>query len=99
MRRRLENIPTDLETFFEQIIESVEPFYHEKMATTLQIALEARQLAPAAIHKFHDDEYEDEEYALKLLLQPFDSDQVASMQARIKRRLSGRCRGLLEVNK
>ena len=98
MRRRLENIPTDLEMFFKQILESVEPFYHEKMATTLQIALAARQPAPAAIYKFHDEEYDDEEYALKLPLQPLDPEQAASMQAQITRRLSGRCRGLLEVN-
>jgi hypothetical protein len=31
-----------LEMFFKQILESVEPFYHETMATTLQIALAAR---------------------------------------------------------
>ena len=93
MQRRFEKIPTDLEAFFKQILESVEPFYHEKMATTLQIALEARQPAPVMIYNFHDQEYEDEEYALKLPLQPLRSDQVASMRARIVRRLSGRRRG------
>ena len=98
MRRRLESIPTDLEMFFKQILESVEPFYHEKMATTLQIALAARQPAPAAIYKFHDEEYEDGEYALKLPLQPLDSRQAASMRVQVARRLNGRCRGLLEVN-
>lgn len=98
MRRRLENIPTDLEMFFKQILESVEPFYHEKMATTLQIALAASQPAPTAIYKFHDEEYEDEDYALKLPLQPMDPKQVASTRAQIIHRLNGRCRGLLEVN-
>ena len=98
MRRRLENIPIDLEMFFKQILESVEPFFHEKMATTLQIALAARQPAPTAIYKFHDEEYEDEDYALKLPLQPLDRKQVASAQAQISRRLNGRCRGLLEVS-
>jgi hypothetical protein len=98
MRRRLENIPTDLEMFFKQILESVDPFYHEKMATTLQMALAARQPAPTAIYKFHDEEYEDEDYALKLSLQPMDPEQVASTRAQITRRLNGRCRGLLEVN-
>lgn len=98
MRRRLESIPSDLEMFFKQILESVEPFYHEKMATTLQIALAARQPAPTAVYKFHDEEYEDEEYALKLPLQPLDPGQAASMRAQVVRRLSGRCRGLLEVS-
>lgn len=98
MRRRLENIPTDLEMFFKQILESVEPFYHEKMATTLQIALAAREPAPTLIYTFHDEEYEDEDYALKLPLQPLDPVQADSMQEQTTRRLNGRSRGLLEVN-
>ena len=97
MRRRLENIPTDLENFFKQILESVEPFYHEKMATTLQMALAARQPAPTVIYNFHDEEYEDEEYALKARLQPLEESTAASMRTQITRRLNGRCRGLLEV--
>ena len=91
MRKRLENVPTDLEMFFKQILESVEPFYHEKMATTLQIALALRQPAPVAIYRFHDEEHEDEDYALKLPLQPLKPKEVASTQAQIIRRLNGRC--------
>ena len=98
MRRRLDNISTDLGTFFKQILDSVEPFYHEKMATTLRIALRARQPAPAAIFNFHDKEYEDEEYALKLPLGQMSPEHVAIMGVQIQRRLNGRCRGLLEVN-
>ena len=98
MQRRLENIPTDLGMFFKEILESVEPFYHEKMASTLQIALAARQPAPTAIYNFHDEEYEDENYALNLPLQPMSPGQVASTRAQVTRRLSGRCRGLLEVS-
>ena len=98
MRRRLEHIPTDLEMFFKQILESVEPFYHEKMATTLQIALAARQPAHFAIYKFHDEEYEDEDYALKLPSRSIDPKQAASNREQIIRRLNGRCRGLLEVS-
>jgi hypothetical protein len=84
--------------FFKQILESVEPFYHEKMARTLQIALAARQPAPAAIYKFQDDEYEDEEYALKLPLKAFDQNTVSLVRKQVERRLSGRRRGLLEIN-
>ena len=97
LRRRLESIPTDLEKFFTQILESVESFYHEKMATTLQMALAVRQPAPALIYSFHDEEYEDEEYALKATVQPLDESKAASMRTHVMRRLNGRCRGLLEV--
>ena len=98
MRRRLEKIPTDLGTSFKQILDSVEPFYHEKMATTLQIALAARQPAPTAVYHFHDEEYEDEDYALKLPLQPMNRIHAESVRLQVTRRLNGRCRGLLEVH-
>ena len=99
MRRRLESIPRDLGDFFKQILESVEPFYHEKMATTLQISLAARQPAPVIIYSFHDDEYEDQEYALKIPLKPLDGRGAASRKKQMSCRLNGRCRGLLEINR
>ncbi|KAH7155899.1 hypothetical protein EDB81DRAFT_880231 [Dactylonectria macrodidyma] len=98
MQRRLESIPVDLEAFFKQILQSVEPFYHEKMASTLQIALEAREPAPVAVYGFHDLEYEDENYALERPLRALSMEEAATKRKQITRRLNGRCRGLLEVN-
>jgi hypothetical protein len=98
IRRRLEATPADLETFFKHILESVDSFYHNKMATTLQIAITVREPAPVAIYEFHDEEYEDQDYAMKLPLHPLEPAQFKSMETRITRRLNGRCKGLLEVN-
>ncbi|KAI0111800.1 hypothetical protein F4814DRAFT_423620 [Daldinia grandis] len=98
MRRRLNNIPSDLEVFFKQIIDSVEPFYHQKLATTLRIALAARQPASFLIYGFHDDEDEDPDYALKLPMEPLSARRIAIKEKQISRRLNGRCRGLLEFN-
>ncbi|KAK0644033.1 hypothetical protein B0T16DRAFT_293275, partial [Cercophora newfieldiana] len=99
LQRRLERVPDDLEAFFKHILESVEPFYHEKMATTLLISLEATEPAPITIYGFHDTEYEDDTYALKLPLQPIPKAQTTAKKQQITRRLSARCRGLLEITK
>lgn len=99
MRRRLDSIPRDLEDFFKQILDSVEPFHHEKMATTLQISLAAMQPAPVIIYCFHDEEYEDQDYALKIPLEPLDGRGAASRKKQMSCRLNGRCRGLLEINR
>ena len=99
LQRRLEQIPNDLELFFRQILESVEPFYHEKMATTLLISLEAREPAPIPVYAFHDAEYEDVDYALKLAPQPTPKAQATAKREQVARRLSARCRGLLEIAK
>ncbi|KAI0848078.1 hypothetical protein F5Y00DRAFT_270500 [Daldinia vernicosa] len=98
MRRRLNNIPSDLEVFFKQILDSVEPFYHQKLATTLRIALVARQPAPCLIYSFHDDEEEDPDYALNFPIDPLGAQRVENRMKEISRRLNGRCRGLLEFN-
>ncbi|KAK0616515.1 hypothetical protein B0T14DRAFT_248479 [Immersiella caudata] len=99
LQRRLERVPDDLEAFFRQILESVEPFYHQKMATTLLISLEATEPAPIAVYGFHDAEYEDPNYALKLHLEPLPKSQQAAKNKQTARRLSARCRGLLETTK
>ncbi|KAL1850954.1 hypothetical protein Daus18300_012745 [Diaporthe australafricana] len=98
IKERLNSIPNDLEAFFKHILHSVESFYHQKMASTLQIALAATQPAPAAVYGFHDAEYDDEDYAHKLPLQPMNSAYTSSRLKEITRRLNGRCRGLLDVN-
>ncbi|KAK0705998.1 hypothetical protein B0T26DRAFT_603900, partial [Lasiosphaeria miniovina] len=98
LERRLEAIPTDLEVFFRQILESVEPFYHGKMATTLLMALAARKSASVELYAFQDLEHEDQHYALKMPLRPLGDDEASARQERVSRQLAGRCRGLLEVN-
>ena len=99
LKKRLERIPVDLEAFFKQILESVEPFYHEKMATTLLISLAALEPAPIAVYGFHDDEYEDENYAFNIPAQSLPKAQISAKREQMTRRINARCRGLLEVAK
>ncbi|KAI0183829.1 hypothetical protein EV127DRAFT_312716, partial [Xylaria flabelliformis] len=99
LQRRLDSIPVDLEAFFKHILQSVETFYHQKMATTLQLSLIAREPAPVAVYGFHDVGYMDENYALDLPVQALEMNQAASKRRQITCRLSARCRGLLEVNR
>ncbi len=62
--KRLDTIPQDLGDFFKHILNSVEPFYHQKMAGTLQIALAAQKPLPVSVYAFHDQEYDDEKYSI-----------------------------------
>ena len=98
LRRRLESIPTDLEAFFKDILSSVEKIYHGKMATTLQMSLAATQPLSTIVYSFHDDEYDDEEYALRPSFRPLGDEVFKMRNVQITRRLNGRCKGLLEVN-
>lgn len=97
--RRVEGFPSDLEQFFHHILESVDPFYHAKMSTSLQITLKAPQPLQVPIYYFHEREHADPEYALKLPISAL-TEEAADERSRIMRkRLSGWCKGLLEVQK
>ncbi|KAF4336763.1 nacht nucleoside triphosphatase [Fusarium beomiforme] len=102
LEKRLLSLPTELETFFKQILESVPSFYHEKMAGALQVALYAKEPLDSMIYCFIGDEYEDPDY----FQHPLDVENDMSLgdhqvqlrlrQEQIVRRLRGWCRGLLE---
>jgi hypothetical protein len=100
LQRRLSTFPADLEPFFKHILESVDPFYHEKMAGTLLLALHAEKPLQLEMYMFHDFEYEDEDYAFKepSELLPSTLEEIFKILDSVSRRLNGRCKGLLERN-
>ncbi|KAI8632893.1 hypothetical protein F5Y19DRAFT_333100 [Xylariaceae sp. FL1651] len=99
LRMRLDSVPTDLEKFFKHILESVEPFYHEKQSRTLQVAMVSDGPLHAHIYSFHDLEYTYENYAIDHTRQPLDQHDLYKFHIPVARRLNGRCKGLLEVRR
>jgi hypothetical protein len=99
LRKRLESFPSDLEQFFKHILETVEPFHHNKMATTLSIAVARGEPMDIMIYHFHDLEYEYQDYAIIMQLEKLGGRTIKTMDNNIARQLNGRCRGLLEVDK
>lgn len=97
LQDRLNSIPADLGQFFRAMLESVEPFYHDKMAGTLKLALAANEPLPVTLYCFHDLEYKDRKYATKEKIEPWDGERLRLLEAPFARRLSSRCKGLLEI--
>ncbi|KAI1324667.1 hypothetical protein F5Y16DRAFT_402233 [Xylariaceae sp. FL0255] len=100
LRRRLDSFPSDLEEFFKHILKTVDPFYNERMAATLSIALEALEPLSLEVYSFHDLEYANEDYASA---EPEDliTTDLAGLNKlfnSVSRRINGRCKGLLERN-
>ncbi|KAJ5360510.1 hypothetical protein N7517_009701 [Penicillium concentricum] len=98
IRRRLESFPEELEIFFRQILESVEPFYHNKMSTTMQIAIAAKEPLHAMAYGFHDQEYEDEDYVFGVPVLTYNRQEEQELREETAWRLNSRSRGLLELN-
>lgn len=97
LRMRLNTIPTDLERFFKQILESVEPFYHQKQSRTLQMALAAEEPLHLNTYSFHDLECHHEDYALGNCIKVFEKEEYTKFHALTAKRLNRRCKGLLEI--
>lgn len=99
LHRRLRSFPTELEPFFKTMLESVEPFYHNHMSTTLQIALQSgdEPLGFLAYH-FHNTEYEDANYAATLPVGLMEARDLEEIKSDISWHLDCRTRGLLEIN-
>ncbi|KAI1291312.1 hypothetical protein F5Y03DRAFT_42285 [Xylaria venustula] len=94
---RLARFPSDLESFFDHILQTVEPFYHEKMAGTLRLARAAEKPLSILFYEFHDIEYRDVEYFLHVKRYQADREKE-SIRDRVDRRLNAYCKGLLEVH-
>lgn len=97
LRRRLESVPRELGAFFQQILDSVEPLYHTKMATMLHIALVAKEPLDMVIYDFHDQEHDDEDYWQKQPILSFSKQEYDEIRDRMVSHLNCRTRGLLEA--
>ncbi|KAK7721430.1 hypothetical protein SLS63_009544 [Diaporthe eres] len=97
MCRRINRVPEELQDFFRQILDTVEPFYRSKMSTTLQIAVAAKDPLHFLLYDFHDQEYDDVDYALSLPVQSLSLNEMNETREVTICRLESRTRGLLEL--
>ncbi|KAK6829771.1 hypothetical protein PG987_010355 [Apiospora arundinis] len=97
LSRRLASFPSDLEAFFDHMIRSVEPFYHEKMAGTLMIAKTAAEPLDILFYDFHDREHDDKHYFKHIPLCVQEEHELLAIEERVERRINAYSKGLLEV--
>lgn len=95
LQKRLREFPETLEKFFGHMIASVEPIYREQTAQAFTYALEVGIPLSLMTYSFLDDEDLD-----AVVTAPFNALTIQGIQERhddMRRRLNGRCKGLLEV--
>ncbi|KAI1456279.1 hypothetical protein F4805DRAFT_458928 [Annulohypoxylon moriforme] len=99
LQRRVESFPSDLETFFKHILDTVDSFYHQKMAEALQMAIRAKGPLRYLMYYFYEEEHDNEDYALDMPIRPspLTLEELKDRHKKVVRRLEGICRGLLEV--
>jgi hypothetical protein len=96
---RLRRVPTDLESFFGHILNSIDDIYHEHMARNFQIALAALKPLTLMTYSFLDEEVENGASALERPVKPMDNYKLSSRHQQMRRRLNGQTKGLLEARR
>ncbi|KAI1364801.1 hypothetical protein F5Y08DRAFT_353284 [Xylaria arbuscula] len=99
LKRRLESLPSDLESFFRHIINQVDNLYHRKMAQLLLTAATARQSLDLRFYQTQEYEEEDADYALNRSVEEDIEDPRGWITESCRRRINARCGGLLEIRK
>lgn len=96
LRNRLNELPTDLNDYFERILLSdVTERYRGQSAEMFSVILEGLEDIPVMAYWFMGEE--DPQYALKLEVRPLSLQQVNLRLKTMKKRLNACCKGLLEV--
>ncbi|KAM0430101.1 hypothetical protein ACHAPT_006107 [Fusarium lateritium] len=97
LRRRINKLPQDLEAFFKHMLNAIDPFYHREMAQTFKTALQAEEPLSLMIYSLMDQCLDDDNLALSSLIAPMDNHDIFARRRQMRRRLDGRCKGLLEI--
>lgn len=97
LKKRLDELPTDLNEYFERILLSdVAQFYRGQSAELFSVTLEGAENLPLMAYWFMAEE--DPQYALKLEVKPLSMQQINKRLKTMKQRLNACCKGLLEVH-
>ena len=95
LQSRLRQFPTDLRDFYSQMVGNIEDVYHDQMAKSLHIAVALSEPSSVLLYSYLDEE--DEDFAEKLEIQPWDGTEVVNRCNLMGRWLNARCTDLLEV--
>ena len=95
LRRRLQEFPDDLNTFFKQMLGTIEPFYRSQAFRMLNLALDVTE--PLSLMTVSYLQEENPNFALRSAGRDMTVDQLHGKLEKMQRRVEVRCKGFLEV--
>ena len=93
---RLESLPTDLEDYFQHMLDSTEKTYQKQAARVYQMCLAASGSIPLTTLSFFDQT--ELQYCLNEAIIVWTYEDIRQMRKRTKTRVMARCTDLLEVS-
>ncbi|KAJ4422113.1 hypothetical protein N0V82_003196 [Gnomoniopsis sp. IMI 355080] len=103
LRDRLKAMPSELERLFKQMLDSINNVYHEKLAQTFLLVLEAGEvptltwplMLDALVH--HENEKKNDRYAIDWPVGSPSGADLDALRSRTRWRLNAQSHGLLET--
>ncbi|CZT18951.1 uncharacterized protein RCC_04796 [Ramularia collo-cygni] len=97
LQKRLRQLPTDLEQYFQLMLDSVDDVYQRYTARTLLIVFEADEPLSMLAFWYLESDLEDPTSVLTLPIKPLPDSTVKTCRGVVAARLKKWCRDLLEV--
>ncbi|KAK4447134.1 hypothetical protein QBC34DRAFT_496466 [Podospora aff. communis PSN243] len=94
LKRRLDDLPPELEKVYARILQNLDPFYYEHACQYFKLVMACDKPPPALLISFADEDWD---HALELSNQPLRFAERASRIETLRRRLNSRCKGFLEI--
>ena len=98
MRRIILQFPTDLEEYFERIINSIRPQYLEEMSRIFLITVDELQPLPLYAFSLLEQERQDPDYAIKAPIKEINDGHVQAKYPAWTSHIRNRCSDLLVVD-
>lgn len=99
LERRLESLPTDLETYFRHMLENIEDVYVHQTVKTFHIALEAAESLSLMTYAMLDEVEENPGYSIELPVEQMSTTDIASRCQDMELRINARCKDLLQITR
>jgi hypothetical protein len=98
MQRRLEHLPSDLERFFQHILDGIEEVYKPQTAQIFEMATIAKTPLSVYLLQYLEQESLDPHYAVKAQRTYLSEAKMIQVKKRLTKYLNARCKGLLEIH-
>jgi len=97
MERRLELLPSDLERFFQHMLDGIEEVYKPQTAQIFEMVTIAKTPLSVFLLQYLEQESLDPHYAVKAQRTYLSEADMIRVKKRLTKYLNARCKGLLEI--
>ncbi|KAF2179614.1 hypothetical protein K469DRAFT_640898 [Zopfia rhizophila CBS 207.26] len=98
LHRRLNELPTELEKYFELMLDTIEPIYQQQTARVFRVMLASTGTLPVITFHFVNKERSRQAYALEEPIQPLSVHEIQALIDQQRRQLNASCRDLLFIS-